>query len=282
MARLLSPLRSWLKEERRLLPRSVRLRWLGLCSLLLLALLLALEARRREARLSAALDRQRLEQLELVGEALSDISRTAFDWARWDDSLRFVQGLHPSFVQQDLVKSPVFATGGVMILFDRHGEPLVSASSAGVDQPAARPLQSCARASLASLTSLASAVQLFCPDAERRPYLGVLAQVSNTASTVSGEGALVMFEPMIGPAQGPRLRAQLQALAAQMVSGGSGGLRSLPRSIPLHGSDGRPIALLPQSSLPLLLDSLRDDLILVLALLAPLLVIRLQIGRAHV
>ena len=98
MARFLSSLRSWLKEERRLLPRSVRLGWVGLGSLVLLTLLLVVEVRRRESGIRAALEKERLEQLELVGAALSDIRRTAFDWARWDDSLGFVQGRNPDFV----------------------------------------------------------------------------------------------------------------------------------------------------------------------------------------
>ena len=281
MAGLLTPLRSWLKEERRLLPGSVRLRWVGLGSLVLLTLLLAVEVRRRGPRISATLERQRMEKLELVSAALSDIRRTAFDWARWDDSLAFVQGRNPAFVQRDMAQSSLFASGGVMVLFDQQGRPLVSYSSAGIDQPADLTLQRCAQGNLPSLTSLSSAVQLLCPGAGRRPYLGVLTQVSNNSSTVPADGALVMFEPLLEPDLGPHLRRQLASLAAQMVSGESGDLRSLPSPIRLHGADGRLIGLRPQSSLAALLDSLRDDLLLLLALLAPLLLIRMQLTLAH-
>lgn len=280
MARFLSSLRSWLKEERRLLPSSVRLGWVGLGSLVLLTLLLSVEVRRRESGIRAALEEERLEQLELVGAALSDIRRTAFDWARWDDSLGFVQGRNPDFVQRDMAQTSLFAAGGVMALFDRQGRPLVSYSSAGVDQPTDRTLVRCAEANLASLTSLSSAVQLLCPGAGRRPYLGILTQVSNNASTVPAGGALVMFEPLLGPDQGPRLRRQSASLAAQMVSGEAGDLRSFPNSIRLHGPDGRLVGLRPQSTVAALLDSLRDDLLL-LALLAPLLLIRMQLTLAH-
>lgn len=281
MPRFLSPLQSWLKEERRLLPGSVQLRWVGLGSLVLLTLLLAGEVRRRAPRISATLESQRMEKLELVGAALSDIRRTAFDWARWDDSLAFVQGRNPAFVQRDMAQSSLFASGGVMVLFERQGRPLVSYSSAGIDQPENQTLQRCAQSNLPSLKSLSSAVQLLCPGAGGRPYLGVLTQVSNNASTVPADGALVMFEPLIATDQGPHLRRQLASLAAQMVSSASGDLRGLPSPIRLHGPGGQLIGLRPQSSVAALLDSLRDDLLLLLALLAPLLLIRMQLTLAH-
>lgn len=286
MSRLLSPLRSWLKEERRLLPRSVRLWWLGLGSLVLLTLLLAVELRRRELRISDSLENQRREQLELVGAALADIRRTAFDWARWDDSLAYVRGRNPEFVQRDMVQSSLFAAGAVMALFDRPGQPLVTYSSDGIDQPADLPLQLCARANLAALQSLDSAVELFCLGANRQPYLGVLTHVSDNASSVPPSGALVMFEPMVEPLSGtarsrPRLRQQMKSLAAQMVSLDSPELRPLPAPMRLQGADARPIGLQPQSSLALLLESFRDDLILLLALLTPLLLLRMQLTLAH-
>lgn len=281
MPRFLTPLQSWLKEERRLLPRSIRLWRVALGSLVLLTVLLAVELRRREIHIRALLENQRLEQLELVGASLGDLRRTAFDWARWDDSLRFVQGRNPQFVERDMAESSLFEGGGVMVLFDRQGRPLVSYGTAGIDHASQRPLQVCAAANLGALISLASAVELFCPGAERRPYLGVLTQVSNNASTAAAEGALVMFEPMLDPAQGPRLRQQLTALAAQMASGALSELTPLPSPMRLRGADGRPIGLRPQSSLAPLLDSLRDDLLLLLALLVPLLLIRMQLTLAH-
>jgi hypothetical protein len=109
----------------------------------------------------------------------------------------------------------------------------------------------------------------------------VLTQISNNDSTAPAEGAMVMFEPMVGPDQGPRLRGKLAALATQMVSGGSGEQRSLPEPIRLYGPDGRSIGLTPISSLGPLLTSLRDDLLLLLVLLVPLLLIRMQLTLAH-
>lgn len=281
MPPLLSPLRSWLKEERRLLPGSIRLWWVGLSALGLLALLLAVEMGRRESRIAAAMESKRQEQLELVGAALSDRRRTAFDWARWDDSLAYVQGRNPDFIQRDMAQTSLFDAGGVMVLFDASGRPLITYSRSGINRPEHRPLQHCAEANLAALTSLASAVQLFCSDTEQRPHLGVLTQVSNNASTAPAEGALVMFEPMVGTAQGPRLRQRLQALADQMVSGGGQDLRPLPDTIQLHGTDGGLVALKPQSSLPMLLESFRDDLVFLVALLLPLLLIRMQLTLAY-
>ncbi len=281
MIRSLSLLRSWLKEERRLLPRSARPGWIALGTLGLLSVLLIVESHRRHAQIRSAQERQRLEQLELVDAALGDLSRTVFDWARWDDSLQFVQGRNPSFVQRDIAESSLFAAGGVMVVIDRGGRPLVSFSEAGIDHPADRPLQQCSLANLSSLTSLSSAVKLFCPGAEGHPYLGVLTQISNNDSTAAAEGSMVMFEPLVGPDQGPRLRVQLEALATQLVSGGSGEQLSLPGSIRLYGPDGGLIGLRPLASLTPLVHSLRDDLLLVLGLLAPLLLIRMQLTLAH-
>lgn len=281
MPRFLSPLRSWLKEERRLLPRSARLWWVGIGSLMLLALLLAFEVRRREQRVSDALATKRLEQLDLVGATLSDLRRTAFDWARWDDALSFVQGRNPGFVQRDMEQSSLFDGGGVMVLFDRDGEPLISYRKAGANQDADQPLRLCAQANLDKLISLASAVRLFCTGPEQRPYLGILTQVSNNPSTVPAAGALVMFQPMVSSAQGPRLQEQLGELASQLVSGSVPLLDPLPTSLRLYGRDGKPIGLVRQSSLMPLLESLRDDLLLLLALLLPLLLIRMQLTLAH-
>ena len=116
MTRFLSLLRSWLKEERRLLPRAARPGWIALGSMGLLGLLLIVETQRRHAQITAAQDSQRLEQLELVDAALGGLRRTVFDWARWDDSLRFVQGRNPSFVQRDIAQSSLFTAGGVMVV----------------------------------------------------------------------------------------------------------------------------------------------------------------------
>jgi len=280
MSRVLLPLRSWLKEERRLLPRSVRLWWVALGSLTLLSLLYAVELRRRDLRIRTELEDQRLEQLELVGASLADIRRTSFDWARWDDSLAFVQGRNPAFVERDMAQTSLFEANGVMVLFDRQGRPLVSYSKGGIDLPGNRPLQRCAQANLPALTSLENAVQLLCPGPGRRPFLGVLTQISNNDSSVAADGALVMFQPMLESPQRPRLRRQMEVLASQMLSGGDG-LKPLPTSIRLHGADGKPIGLRPQSSLSRLLESLHNDLILLLGVLMPLLLIRMQLTLTH-
>ena len=124
-------------------------------------------------------------------------------------------------------------------------------------------------------------MKLFCPGANGLPYLGVLTQVSNNDSTAEAGGAMAMFEPMVGPDQGPKLRGQLESLATQMVSGGTGEQHAFPGPIRLYGPDGGLIGLRPLSSLNPLLYSLRDDLLLLLALLAPLLLIRVQLTLAH-
>lgn len=274
-------MRSWLKEERRLLPRSVRWWWAGLGGLLLLALLLAVELQRRHGRISANLEGQRLEQLELISAALSDIRRTSFDWARWDDSLAFVEGRNPGFVLRDMAQTSLFDAGGVMVLFDRAGQPVVSYSKAGIDRPSDRPLLLCAQNNLTQLLTLSSSVQLLCTNSTHDSFLGVLTRISNNSSTVPAAGSLVMFQPLIGQAHGSRLTAALGNLASQMASLSQPGLLPLPRNLPLRGGDGRPIGLRQQSALPLTLTSLRDDVLVLLALVMPLLLIRMQLTLVH-
>jgi len=277
MPRLLSPLGSWLREERRLLPSSVQPRRLALVALGLVALTLTLETRRRSEQLSLRFQRQRLEKLELVSVALSDIRRSALDWAHWDETFAFAQGRDPQFVQRSLAQSSLFQGGGVMVLFERRGRPLVSYSSSGRDLSAQQSLRDCARRNLSGLVSLSSAVQLLCPGEARRPYLGVLTQISDSTGTAPAAGALVMFQPLIGEAHGPRLSRELQTLQDQLVIGSAAGQRPLPPPLSLRGPDGQPVGLQRPSTLAPLQQSLREELPLLLAVLLPLLLIRMQL-----
>lgn len=179
----LRSLRSWLKEERRLLPERPLLRGVSVVSLLLLAGLLLLEARRRNGVVEGSLQAQRQERMELVAAALDDIRRTSFDWARWNDSHRYVQGLNPAFVQRDLAQTSLFSSGGVMVLFDLSGRPLVSYGSRGADRAEHAPLLRCAKDNLHLLRDLSSAVQLLCRNERGAAFLGVLTRISNNDSS---------------------------------------------------------------------------------------------------
>lgn len=274
-------LRSWLTEERRLLPERSQLLRVAVGSLLLFTVLLALEVRRRSDWIQSFQSSQRLERMELVSAALDDIRRTAFDWGRWNDSYRFLSGRNPSFIARDLAKTSLFSSGGVMVLFDLQGRSRVSYSSLGPNRPSHRALVRCARASLSSLIDLSSAIQLLCRRGDGKSYLGVLTRISTNDSSAPPVGSLVMFEPLIPQASGPRLRAQLQSFEAQLVARSSPGSEDLPGGTQLLGENRRVIGLRHQSTLPLVWQSLRDDGLLALALLAPLLLARIRLTLAH-
>ena len=276
----LTLLRSWLKEERRLLPERSMLLGVGTVSLLLLGMVLTLELQRRDTSINRSLEVERQQRLELVAAALDDIRRTTFDWARWEDSYRFIQGRNPSFIANDLAKTSLFSSGGTMVLFDLQGRPRASYGATGLNRPSHAALVRCAQASLAALNSLSDAVQLLCSGEGGRRYLGVLTRISTNDSSAPPVGSLVMFEPLIRPAHGPQLRRQLQALYDQLLSR-SVGSESLPTGLPLRGADGGAIGIRRTSSLPLLGGSLRDDLLLVLAVLTPLLLARIRLTLAH-
>lgn len=274
-------LRSWLTEERRLLPERSQLLRVAVGSLLLFAVLLALEGRRRSDWIQTFQQGQRLERMELVSAALDDIRRTAFDWGRWNDSYRFITGRNPSFVSRDLAKTSLFSSGGVMVLFDQRGRSRVSYGSPGANRPAHAALVRCAQGALGGLIDLNSAIQLLCRRGDGKSYLGVLTQISTNDSSAAPVGSLVMFEPLIPQASGPRLRAQLQRFEAQLVLRSSPGSEDLPGGTQLLGENRQLIGLRHQSTLPLVWQSLRDDGLLALALLAPLLLARIRLTLAH-
>lgn len=274
-------LRSWIREEKRLLPERSLLLGVAFGSLALLGLLLALEAHRRSDWIQAYLRSQRQERLELTTAALDDIRRSSFDWARWNDTYNFVAGRNPTFVNRDLAQTSLLSSGGVMAIFDQHGRPLISYGSDGPDRAVHGRLVRCAGSNLASLVDLRSAVQLLCRNGDGDAYLGILTQISNNDSTVPGRGSLVLFEPLIRPNHGPRLRAQMEALQSQMV------VAPRQQGQPITGRDSlisdnrQPVRLVRQSTLPLVWQSLRDDGLLVLVLSTPLLLARLRFTMAH-
>jgi len=281
MAVPLPLLRSWLKEEQHLLPQRSQLQRVGLTSLLLVALLLAVEIRRRNDWFRASQHEQRQARMELIGTALASIRRTAFDWSRWDASRAFLLGRNPGFLARELANTRLFSSGGVMVLFDLRGRSRISYSALGVNQPAQAQLVQCAAAALPALGDLSSAIPLLCPSGDGSRQLGVLTRISSSDSRAPAVGSLVMFEPLIAPTYGPSLRARLQSFQAQLVPRSLAASEDLPGGSLLLGEGRQRLGLRPPSTLPLVWQSLRDDGLLALALLAPLLLARIRCTLAH-
>lgn len=267
-------LRSWLREERRLLP-DLRRQSRGLLLLVaLLLLLLGLELRRREAVISRQLLNKQLEALESVSASLAGIRRTGLDWARWNDSYAFVQGRNPRFVSHDLANTSLFEGGGVMVIFDAAGKPLLSYGSNGLNHPLDRELIHCSRDNLQMLRTLSSVAWLACRQRNGALYLGTLLQMSNNDSSAPAQGSLAMFEPLLRLELGPRQKSELRKLESQLVrqprgSSADAGTLTIDLDGPLLAEDNRQLALQRQNSLPLVLASALEDLGVLLMVLTP-------------
>ncbi|MEB3271406.1 MAG: bifunctional diguanylate cyclase/phosphodiesterase [Synechococcus sp.] len=281
MAAPLPLLRSWLKEEQRLLPQRSQRQQVGLAALLLFALLLAVEVRRRYDWFQASQHEQRQARMELISTALAAIRRTAFDWSRWDASHDFLLGRNPGFLSRELANTRLFSSGGVMVLFDQRGRPRISYSALGANQPALAPLVQCAAAALPALVDLSGAIPLLCRSGDGSRQLGVLTRVSSSDSLAPAVGSLVVFKPLIAPTHGPILRTRLQSFAAQLVPRSRTASEDLPGGSLLLGEGRQRLGLRPLSTLPLVWQSLRDDGLVILALLAPLLLVRIRLTLAH-
>lgn len=88
---------------------------------------LVLESFRGIERDAALEDLERLDRA--LAEEAADLDLAAKDWAHWDDSYAFVQGLDPGFAQSNLVPQS-FATNGlaVMVFLDDVGQPVFQAA----------------------------------------------------------------------------------------------------------------------------------------------------------
>lgn len=277
----LPPLRSWLREERLLLPQRSQLQRAGLALLLLFGLLLAVEVHRRNDWFRASQHQQRQARMELISATLAAIRRTAFDWGRWDASHDFLLGRNPGFLSRELANARLFSSGGVMVLFDQRGRSRISYSALGANQPAQAPLVRCAAAALPALVDLSSAIPLLCPSGDGSHQLGVLIRISSSDSRAPAVGSLVMFEPLLVPTHGPILRARLQSFVAQLVPRSRAASEDLPDGALLLGEGRQRLGLRPLSTLPLVWQSLRDDGLVALALLAPLLLFRIHLTLSH-
>ena len=277
----MSLLHSWWKDERHSLPQA-KARLPGLAALLLLTPLLGLEIARRSHNVRIEKDTQRREQLEVVMAALLSVQRTVFDWGHWDDAYEFAAGRNPGFVSLDVATTSLFDGEARMVIFGPGGKTLLTYSR-GSRRGVQQELIGCARDQLPALVTLNSFRRLACPSDDGQLYVGVITPLTDSANLRPARGALVLFEPLLKSDYGPNLSGSLSQLgeAVQFMAPDATATAAAARAgvelvdPPIHSNDRQRLGLRRQPVLPIVARSLADDLLLILAMVAGLLVFRI-------
>ncbi|MCP9845794.1 bifunctional diguanylate cyclase/phosphodiesterase [Synechococcus sp. Lug-A] len=287
-----SLLHSWWKDERHSLTRA-KARLPGLAALLLLTPLLGLEIARRSDNIRIEKDTQRREQLEVVMAALLSVKRTVFDWGHWNDAYEFAAGRNPGFVSLDVANTSLFDGEARMVIFGPGGKTLLAYSrgirsrhaattnSHGVGGGVPQELIRCARDQLPALVTLNSFRRLACPSDDGQLYMGVITPLTDNASLRPARGALVLFEPLLKSDYGPNLSDSLSQLGEAVHFMATDDAAAAARADvelvdpPIHSNDRQRLGLRRQPVLPIVARSLADDLLLILAIVAGLLVFRI-------
>ena len=278
----MSLLHSWWKAERNALPQA-KARLPGLAALLLLTPLLGLEIARRSHNVRIEKDTQRREQLEVVMAALLSVQRTVFDWGHWDDAYEFAAGRNPGFVSLDVATTTSLFDGEArMVIFGPGGKTLLTYSR-GSRRGVQQELIGCARDQLPALVTLNSFRRLACPSDNGQLYMGVITPLTDSANLRPARGALVLFEPLLKSDYGPNLSGSLSQLgeAVQFMAPDATATAAAARAgvelvdPPIHSNDRQRLGLRRQPVLPIVARSLADDLLLILAMVAGLLVFRI-------
>ena len=278
--------RSWLKEERRSLPRRPALTSALLTSVLLLAPLFGLELIRRVALLQRQQQEHQAQALEVVGAAQAALRRTTRDWAHWDDTYALVIGRDPQALQRHISQAPVFDDGSVMLLFRPEGSLLHAFGQPGDPRVADTALQRCSASNLPAggpATPVDTMVALLCRAETGTLYLGMVSPISDSRAAKPAHGALVLLSPYLRSDYGPQLLDLLRRLEQDFVvpaAAGAAARTPSPPAIervtqaPLFASGGGKVALRQRGVWLETFRSLAEQALLLLSLLLALLLFR--------
>ena len=281
-ARLTMALRSWWKEEQRVLPSRQAMLPTALTVAVTLAALVGLDAAHRLETIRSRNEAQRREALAIVVVKITAMERTALDWATWDDTYRFMAGRLPGFVPETLATATLFQGEAVLGLLRPDGTPQLSFSRGGLNDPRTRPLLACARSNQFRLGAGPSTVRLACRTDDGTVHLGMLTPIQDSARRLPARGSLVFFEPLRQQAFGPSIDRQLLHLSQQLqwlnpASGTPASVDPLVIHPPLHGPEGAVVAVRRSPVLPKLLPLLLKDLLWMLGFALLLLLVRMQL-----
>lgn len=158
---------------------------------------LSLEAWRRCQEQQQAAERQRAELLNLIQDKVRDNGRILADWAQWDDTLAFVQGLQPAFISRQLATSPVLRHGGLVAIVDDRRQLLALVGASAADRQAGSGLQRCL-ISLAEqrLQRAQEKLAALCAGGNGL-YLGGAHRISDSMGKQPSSSTLVYLVPLV-------------------------------------------------------------------------------------
>ncbi|MCP9848615.1 bifunctional diguanylate cyclase/phosphodiesterase [Cyanobium sp. Morenito 9A2] len=275
--------RSWWKEERSHLPGPGAWRLATVSAVVLITPLLVLELQRRAGSIDRSQREDRQQAVELATSAFSGLRRTVFDWANWADMEGFVLGTNPGFLKRDVATTSLFDGGASMVVLTTAERPVLVYARRPLDGPETELLLSCARDGGRSRSQVGVAVRLICQDPRGRWLLGMKTAISNNDGSHGASGTLAMFQPLLQPEHGPALRGNLRELSGHFRFLPEGDEGQASRSswqvlTPLvHAPGGLILVLSPLNLAPALALEVLEDLILIVAILAALLVVRAQL-----
>jgi len=280
--RLWLALRSWWKEERRVLPSPRAMLPPALAVGVTLAALMGLDAAHRLETIRSRNEAQRREALAIVVVQLTAMQRTALDWANWDETYRFMGGQFPGFVTQTLDTADLFQGEALLGLLNPDGSPRLSYGRKQLDDPRAAPLLACAQSNQFRLGGRERALRLACRSADGAVYLGVLTGIHDSARRLPARGSLAYFEPLRQQAFGPSIDGKLKRLSQELqwlspAAGTRPPVDPLVIRPPIHGPEGAVVALRSPPVLPELLPLLLQDLLWMLGFALLLLLVRMQL-----
>ncbi|MFM7653451.1 MAG: EAL domain-containing protein [Vulcanococcus sp.] len=276
--RLFAPLHSWWREERRSpLSRASLLRRAGLCALVITPLL-GLQLQRRTEAILQQQQAQRSDILAIMEAGLSVTERAAQDWGHWDAADGFIRGQNPGFVAHDLANSAIFEGGTQMLVFGSDGEIRLIHAAPSFRLASYAALLRCARDNIQRLSAVESVVRLGCRSDSGALYLGAATPISNSNSTAPPNGAMVMLDPLLKPDYSASIRQRLDTLQRDLVDlpvirGQAQQPDELIQPL-IHAAGGRVLGILRPAVLPIVGRSLLNDLPLLLAVPALVLVLR--------
>jgi hypothetical protein len=122
-----------------------------------------------------------------------------------------------------LKRTPIFADGRVMLIFQPDGRLLHSQGRPGDPRVADRLLQACAASNLpappdpAEAQAINTIGSLLCEAGDGRFFLGMVSPISDSEAKKPAQGNLVLFSPFLRSDYGPHLLTSLKQLEKAFV-----------------------------------------------------------------
>jgi diguanylate cyclase (GGDEF)-like protein len=277
--RSFSWLASWFKQER-LAWRDHSWRRSLLAGSVLVLSLGGLESWWRHTERHQVAAQQRNQWIAQLQHKVHDNARILIDWAQWDDTLAFLQGRNPSFVQRQLRSSAVLRDGGLMAIVEGNGRLLALEGAADGDRQPDSALERCLRSLAQQRRQLLMQELGGLCRGQQGLLVGGAHRISDSLGQQPSDGTLIYLvplEPQPQPWTPPPWPPPPWTTAPPptlVLSAAEANPQDLPLHPPLWSSDGWRVHLraTPHSHLG---ESL-EVMLLAIAVGLPLLLLRMQ------